>query len=281
MKDTFYMQVFKRFFAKKSATFSLLFVIFLIIISFIGPFFLSFAPDEINVDNILLPPSLKHLFGTDALGRDVFTRVIYGGRISLLVGFVAEGIAIIIGVILGSVSGYFGGRVDNFIMRFADIMLCFPTFFLILSVITFLEPNIWNIMVVIGLTGWMQIARLVRGEFLTLREREFVLYEKVIGNKDFIIIFKHILPNAINPVVVSAAFGIAGAILTETALSFLGLGVQPPTPSWGNILTSGKDMMEAAWWLSVFPGIFIFISVLCYNLIGEGLKDALDPKFYN
>lgn len=281
MKDTFYIQVLKRFFARKSATFSLLFVVFLIIMSFIGPFFLSFAPDEINVDNILLPPSLKHLFGTDALGRDVFTRVIYGGRISLLVGFVAEGIAIIIGVILGSISGYFGGRVDNFIMRFADIMLCFPTFFLILSVITFLEPNIWNIMVVIGVTGWMQIARLVRGEFLTLREREFVLYEKVIGNKDFIIIFKHILPNAINPVVVSAAFGIAGAILTETALSFLGLGVQPPTPSWGNILTSGKDMMEAAWWLSVFPGIFIFISVLCYNLIGEGLKDALDPKFYN
>ena len=279
MKNTFYIQVLKRFFARKSATFSLLFVLFLIIMSFIGPFFLSFAPDEINVDNILLPPSLKHLFGTDALGRDVFTRVIYGGRISLLVGFVAEGIAIIIGVILGSISGYFGGRVDNFIMRFADIMLCFPTFFLILSVITFLEPNIWNIMVVIGVTGWMQIARLVRGEFLTLREREFVLYEKVIGNKDFIIIFKHILPNAINPVVVSAAFGIAGAILTETALSFLGLGVQPPTPSWGNILTSGKDMMEAAWWL--FPGIFIFISVLCYNLIGEGLKDALDPKFYN
>lgn len=280
MKNIFLKQVFLRFISRKSAMLSLLIIIFLILLSFFGPFFVTYSPDEINVDSILMPPSLQHLFGTDALGRDVFTRVLYGGRISLLVGFVAEGIAIFIGVILGSISGYYGGKIDNVIMRFADIMLCFPTFFLILSIITFLEPNIWNIMIVIGLTGWMPIARLVRGEFLTLREREFVLYEKVLGNRNFYIIFKHILPNALNPVIVSAAFGIAGAILTESALSFLGLGVQPPTPSWGNILTSGKDMMEAAWWLSLFPGLFIFLSILCYNLIGEGLKDALNPKYY-
>lgn len=280
MKETFFKQVLLRFFSKKSPAISVIIIVLLILLSFTGPLFLPYAPDEINVEAILLPPSSVHWFGTDALGRDVFTRVAYGGRVSLLVGFVAEGIAIVIGIILGSVSGYFGGKVDNFIMRFADIMLCFPTFFLILSIIAFVEPNIWNIMIVIGFTGWMQIARLVRGEFLTLRERDFVLYEKVLGNSNFYIIFKHILPNALNPVIVSAAFGIAGAILTESALSFLGLGVQPPTPSWGNILTSGKDMMEVGWWLSVFPGLFIFISVLCYNLIGEGLKDALNPKYY-
>ncbi len=280
MRETFFQQVLKRFNARKSSVISLFIIISLILLSFAGPIFLPYSPDEINVDAILLPPSTLHWFGTDALGRDVFTRIVYGGRISLLVGFVAEGIAVIIGLILGSISGYYGGKVDSVIMRFADIMLCFPTFFLILSVITFLEPNIWNIMIVIGLTGWMQIARLVRGEFLTLREREFVLYEKVLGSSNFYIIFKHILPNALNPVIVSAAFGIAGAILTESALSFLGLGVQPPIPSWGNILTSGKDMMEAAWWLSVFPGLFIFVSILCYNLVGEGLKEALNPKYY-
>ncbi|GAB4437911.1 MAG: ABC transporter permease [bacterium] len=280
MKERFIKQVLKRFISRKSPRISLIVVLLLILLSFVGPFFLPYAPDEINVDAILLPPSLSHWFGTDALGRDVFTRVVYGGRVSLLVGFVAEGIAILIGVILGSISGYFGGRIDNIIMRFADIMLCFPTFFLILSIIAFVEPNIWNIMIVIGLTGWMQIARLVRGEFLTLREREFVLYEKVLGNSSFNIILKHILPNALNPVIISAAFGIAGAILTESALSFLGLGVQPPVASWGNILTSGKDMMEVGWWLTLFPGLFIFISVLCYNLIGEGLKDALNPKHY-
>lgn len=280
MRETFFQQVLKRFNARKSSVISLFIIISLILLSFAGPIFLPYSPDEINVDAILLPPSTLHWFGTDALGRDVFTRVVYGGRISLLVGFVAEGIAVVIGLILGSISGYYGGKVDSVIMRFADIMLCFPTFFLILSVITFLEPNIWNIMIVIGLTGWMQVARLVRGEFLTLREREFVLYEKVLGSSNFYIIFKHILPNALNPVIVSAAFGIAGAILTESALSFLGLGVQPPIPSWGNILTSGKDMMEAAWWLSVFPGLFIFVSILCYNLIGEGLKEALNPKYY-
>jgi len=272
--------VLKRFLSKKSSTISLFVVILFILLSFFAPLISPYEPDLINVDKILLPPSLEHPFGTDALGRDVFTRVMYGGRVSLLVGFVAEGIAVIIGVIVGSISGYFGGRIDNIIMRFVDVMLCFPVFFLILSVVAYVDPTIWNIMLVIGLTGWMPIARLVRAEFLSLREREFVLYEKVIGVDNFTIIFKHMLPNALNPVIVSAAFGVAGAILLETALSFLGLGVQPPTPSWGNILTSGKDMLGVAWWISFFPGIFILISVLCYNLIGEGLKDALNPKIY-
>lgn len=281
MKRGYFSQVFYRFFSKKISTFSLIIVIILLLAAIMAPFISPYSPDAINVDEILLPPSLKHPFGTDALGRDLFARVLYGGRISLLVGFVAEGIAIIIGVLLGSISGYFGGKTDNIIMRFVDIMLCFPVFFLILSVVAYVEPTIWNIMLIIGLTGWMPVARLVRAEFLSLREREFVLYEKVIGLSPWKIILKHMLPNALNPVIVSAAFGIAGAILVETSLSFIGLGVQPPTPSWGNILTSGKDMLGVAWWVSLFPGSFILISVLCYNLIGEGLKDAINPRIYS
>lgn len=279
-KNSFLKDVLKRFFIKKISLISFIIVVLLILASFLAPLIAPYEPDLINVEEILLPPSLKHPFGTDALGRDVFTRVLYGGRVSLLVGFVAEGIAILIGIVIGSISGYFSGRIDNILMRFVDIMLCFPVFFLILSVVAYVDPTIWNIMLIIGLTGWMPVARLVRAEFLSLKEREFVLYEKVIGVDNLTIIFKHMLPNALNPVIVSAAFGIAGAILLETSLSFLGLGVQPPTPSWGNILTSGKDMLGVAWWVSFFPGIFILISVLCYNLIGEGLKDALNPKIY-
>jgi len=157
-------------------------------------------------------------------------------------------------------------------------MLCFPTFFLILAVIAFLEPSIWNIMIVIGVTGWMGVARLVRAEFLSLKERDYAVAEKALGAKDFRIIFRHILPNALAPVLVSATLGVAGAILTESALSFLGIGVQPPTPSWGNILTAGKDNIEIAWWLSLYPGMAILITVLGYNLLGEGIRDSIDPR---
>jgi peptide/nickel transport system permease protein len=163
-------------------------------------------------------------------------------------------------------------------MRLVDLMLCFPTFFLILAVIAVLEPSIWNIMIIIGLTSWMGVARLVRAEFLTLKEREFVQAARALGAKDGCIIFRHLLPNALAPVMVSATLGVAGAILTESALSFLGLGVQPPTPSWGNILTAGKDNIEIAWWLSVFPGLAILITVMGYNLLGEGIREAIDPR---
>jgi len=163
-------------------------------------------------------------------------------------------------------------------MRFVDIMLAIPTFFLILAVIAFLEPSIWNIMIVIGVTSWMGVARLVRAEFLSLKEREFVLAARALGASDFRIIFRHILPNAMSPVLVSAVLGIAGAVLIESALSFLGIGVQPPTASWGNILTIGKDNIEIAWWISVFPGLAIFVTVLAYNLLGEGIRDSIDPR---
>ncbi|MFN2266840.1 MAG: ABC transporter permease [Desulfonatronovibrio sp.] len=243
-----------------------------------APLIAPFDPTEINVDAILHPPSSQYLLGTDNLGRDVFSRLIYGARVSLWVGFVAVGISLSIGIVLGLIAGYFGRLVDEIIMRFVDVMLCFPSFFLILAVIAFLEPSLTNIMIVIGLTSWMGVARLVRAETLTLREREFVQAARLCGAGTSRILFVHILPNALPPVLVSATLGIAAAILTESALSFLGLGVQPPTPSWGNILMEGKDVMGIAPWLSIFPGMSILITVLGYNLLGESIRDLLDPR---
>ena len=243
-----------------------------------APLIAPFDPNFINVNALLEPPSAAHLLGTDALGRDVFSRILFGGRVSLWVGFVAVGIATGIGLVLGLVAGYFGRVVDEIIMRGVDVMLCFPSFFLILAVIAFLEPSLTNIMIVIGLTGWMGVARLVRAETLTIRERDYVLAARAAGAGSGRIIFRHILPNAITPVMVSATLGVAGAILTESSLSFLGLGVQPPDASWGNMLMEGKDVLGIAWWLSVFPGLAILVTVLGYNLLGESLRDLLDPR---
>jgi len=222
--------------------------------------------------------SPTYLLGTDHLGRDILSRMIYGARVSLMVGFVAVGIASLIGVLLGSTAGYFGGMIDAVIMRFVDVMLCFPSFFLILAVIAFLDASIWNIMVVIGLTSWMGVCRLVRAEFMALRSREFMLAAEGLGLPSLRIMLRHGLPNAMAPVFVAFILGVAGAILTESALSFLGIGVQPPDPSWGNILTEGKNTIEVAWWLSVCPGVAILLTVLAYNLLGEGLRDVLDPR---
>ncbi len=256
----------------------LLIVTTLFLVALLSPFIAPYDPLAINTQAVLHPPSKNHLLGTDTLGRDVLSRMIYGARISLLVGVISVGISTAIGITLGALSGYYGGIVDQIIMRFVDIMLCFPTIFLILAVIAFLESSIWNIMVVIGATSWMGVARLVRAEFLSLKEREFVLAARAIGASNLRIIFRHILPNALPPVLVSATLGVGLAILTESALSFLGIGVQPPTPSWGNMLTEGKDNLEIAWWLSVFPGLAILITVLGYNLLGEALQEAIDPR---
>ena len=244
----------------------------------LAPLISPHDPVEPDLKNILTGPTWSHPFGTDTLGRDVFSRVIYGSRISLLVGFVSVGIATLIGIMIGAVSGYTGGIVDELIMRFVDLMMCFPTFFLILAVIALLEPSIWNIMIVIGLTNWMGIARLVRAEILSIKGKEYVLAAKAMGFPRRRIIFGHVLPNALSPVYVVATLGIGGAILTESALSFLGIGVQPPTPSWGNILTQAKDNIEVAWWLSLYPGLAIFLTVMGYNLLGEGLRDVFDPR---
>jgi peptide/nickel transport system permease protein len=272
------MGFWRRFFRDRMAIAGLAVVLAFFALSVLSPVIAQYDPGRIDVDNILSPPTAKHLLGTDDLGRDVFSRMVYGAGISLKVGFVAVGIAVFIGIILGAVSGYYGGWIDVIVMRLVDIMLCFPSFFLILSVIAFLEPSIFNIMAVIGLTSWMGITRLVRAEFLSLKERDFVLAERAIGAGAPRIIFMHILPNALAPVLVSATLGIASAVLTESALSFLGIGVQPPTPSWGNMLTQGKEVLGVAWWMSVFPGIAILLTVLGYNLLGEGIRDAIDPR---
>jgi peptide/nickel transport system permease protein len=272
------MGFWRRFLKDRMAIARLAVVLAFFALSVLSPVIAQYDPGRIDVDNILAPPSAKHLLGTDDLGRDVFSRMVYGAGISLKVGFVAVGIAVFIGIILGAVSGYYGGWIDVIVMRLVDIMLCFPSFFLILSVIAFLEPSIFNIMAVIGLTSWMGITRLVRAEFLSLKERDFVLAERAIGAGAPRIIFMHILPNALAPVLVSATLGIASAVLTESALSFLGIGVQPPTPSWGNMLTQGKEVLGVAWWMSVFPGIAILLTVLGYNLLGEGIRDAIDPR---
>jgi peptide/nickel transport system permease protein len=268
----------ERFFKNKMAVAGSIVVVLLFAVSLLAPWIAPYDPSTIDLKHVLAPPSFGHPLGTDQLGRDVLSRMIWGARISLKVGFVATGIAMLIGTILGAASGYYGRWVDATIMRFVDIMLCFPTFFLILAVIAILEPSIWNIMIVIGLTGWMGITRLVRADFISLKERDFVSAARVIGASDFRIIFVHILPNAMASVLVATTLGIAGAILTESALSFLGIGVQPPIPSWGNILTAGKDNIDIAWWLSLYPGLAILITVLGYNLLGEGIRDSLDPR---
>ena len=251
------------------------------VVVFVAVFAPLIAPYDyaaINPKEVLMPPSLKHPFGTDHLGRDVLSRIIWGARVSVEVGIVSVGISVLVGTLLGAVAGYFGGWIDEIIMRFVDIMLCFPTFFLILAVISVLEPSIINIMVVIGLTSWMGVARLVRAEVLSLREREFVLSAKISGLSHWRVITRHIIPNAMGPVLVAATLGVGSAVLVESALSFLGIGVQPPTPSWGSILASGKDTIQIAWWLSFFPGCAILITVLGCNLLGEGLRDILDPR---
>jgi peptide/nickel transport system permease protein len=253
-------------------------VLALVVLALAAPLLSAWDPNRPDVKKILDPPSRSHLMGTDLLGRDVLARMLYGARVSLAVGFVSMGIATAIGIVLGSLAGYNPGKVDGFIMRLVDLMLVFPRFFLLLAVLAFLRPSIWTIMAVIGLTGWMGVTRLVRAEFLSLKEREFVLWSQSVGASGFRVVWRHILPNAMAPVLVAMTLGIPAAILTESGLSFLGLGVQPPHATWGNILNEGKDTIEIGWWLSFYPGMAILITVLAYNLMGEGIRDALDPR---
>jgi len=248
---------------------------------FLPPLSVSSAP-EIPVED--RPVGGMYLLGTDELGRDVFARMLQGSFVSLSIGFIAVGISVVIGIALGGLSGFYGNvklgmiTVDTLIMRFTDVMLCFPTFFLILTVVALLPPSIYNIMVVIGLTSWMGTARFVRAEFLSLRKQDFVVAATSIGVPERRVIFRHMVPNAIAPVLVSATIGVATAILTESALSFLGFGVQPPYATWGNILADGKGFIFDAPWLFFIPGLAILIVVLAFNLVGEGLREALNPK---
>lgn len=248
---------------------------------FLPPFSVSSTADVPVQDR---PFGGLYLLGTDELGRDVFARMLQGSFVSLSIGFIAVGISVMIGITLGGLSGFYGNvklgvmTVDTLIMRFTDVMLCFPTFFLILTVVALLPPNIYNIMIVIGLTSWMGTARFVRAEFLALRKQDFVVAATSIGASERRVIVFHMVPNAIAPVLVSATIGVATAILTESALSFLGFGVQPPYATWGNILADGKGFIFDAPWLFFIPGLAILVVVLAFNLVGEGLREAMNPK---
>jgi peptide/nickel transport system permease protein len=256
----------------------LLIIVTILLIALFAPLLTGEDPTRIDIKNILAPPDRIHWMGTDELGRDVYARTLYAARVSLNVGFVAVGISLLIGMVVGALSGYYGGTIDDFLMRFTDMMLSIPTFFLILATVAFIGPSLLNIMIIIGITSWMGVARLVRGEFLSAKEMDYITAIRALGAEDHRIIFRHLLPNTLSPVYVSGILGVAGAILVESSLSFLGLGIQPPTPSWGNILMAGKDNIEIAWWLSFFPGMAILITVLGYNLLGEGLRNLLDPR---
>lgn len=263
----------------KLALISLIFILIIILAAIFAPYIAPYNPDKINVNAILLPPSFAHPLGTDQLGRDALSRLIYGSRISIEVGFIAVSISLFIGIIAGSCAGYYGGIIDSILMRFVDIMLTFPSFFLILAISAILKPSIINIMIIIGLTSWMGVARIIRAEFTQNKEKDYVLAAKASGASPLYIMFSEILPNTIAPILVSATLGIATAILIQASLAFLGIGIMPPTPSWGGMLSRGKTYIMVAWWLTLFPGIAILLTVLGFNLIGEAVRDALDPRY--
>lgn len=267
-------------FCRNSLTMTgLIIIAVLVTLAILSPWLTPHDPFKQDLLNRLKSPSWTHWFGTDELGRDVFSRVFIGIRVSLLIGFIAAFISITIGTTWGLISGFFGKWIDSILMRFVDIFLCFPTLFLILTILAvFDKPSIYLIIGVLGLTSWPGLARMVRGEVLSVRERDFMLVARGLGLSTPRLLFVHLLPNVITPVIVAATFTVGSAILAESGLSFLGLGVQPPYPSWGNILTSGKDFIHIAWWLSLFPGLAILITVLAFNLLGEGLRDVLDPR---
>ncbi|MDA8402515.1 MAG: ABC transporter permease [Deltaproteobacteria bacterium] len=272
-------EIINAFKKNKLALISLIFILLVIISALFAPYISPYNPDKIDVNAILQPPNPAHLLGTDQLGRDILSRLIYGGRISIEVGFIAVSLSLFIGIFMGAYAGYYGGITDSILMRFVDIMLTFPSFFLILAISAILKPSIINIMIIIGLTSWMGIARIIRAEFTQNREKDYVLAAKAAGAPDSYIMFFEILPNTIAPILVSATLGVAGAILIQASLAFLGIGIMPPTASWGGMLSRGKTYIMVAWWLTLFPGIAILLTVLSFNLVGEAVRNALDPRY--
>jgi peptide/nickel transport system permease protein len=266
-----------RFFRSLLAKSALIFILLMLLLAVLAPW-MPLQPNEIALVERLQPPSSQHLLGTDELGRDVLARIIHGARVSLTVGLLATAISVILGSLLGALAGYYGGAVDWLISRAIEVVLCFPFLFLVLAIVALFKPSILTILIALALTTWTSEARYVRGEFMRIREVEFAEAARASGARDARIIFRHLLPNAIAPVLVSASFGVAAAILTESALSFLGLGVQLPTSSWGGILSGAREHVEYAWWLVLFPGLAIFATVASFNVIGERFREALDPR---
>jgi len=255
-------------------------IVVLALLALAAPIVAMHDPFGIDLINSLQPPSPQHWFGTDIQGRDVWARLVYGARVSLSVGIISQGIALSLGVILGLLAGYYGKWVDEVVMRLADVTLAFPTLLLLIALVAALQPSLTVVFATIGLVGWAGMARLVRGQVLVVRELEFVQAERALGARDIRILTRHILPSVVAPVVIAATLGVAGAIMAESSLSFLGLGVQPPTPSWGSMIADGRDLYQLrhAPWTSVFPGLAIGAAVLGFNLLGDALRDALDPR---
>ena len=273
------MKTLKRLLRNFAFTFGLILTIALVIVAIAAPLFAPYDPDLQETSRRLEAPSKHHPLGLDDLGRDVLSRIVWGARVSLRVGFSVVIIASLIGVTLGAISGYFGGIIDTLIMRLTDILLAFPGILLAIALVAVLGPSLNNVILALATIGWVGYARLVRGQVLKVREMEYVTAAKALGAKSPRVIIRHVLPNVINPVIVMATLGLAGAILSEAALSFLGLGVQPPTPSWGAMLTAGRRYLGLANHLAIFPGAAIMAAVMGLNFLGDGLIDALDPKY--
>jgi len=268
----------KKFKRNKLALLGALIIVSVILIAVFAPFIAPYDPTVQNYDSLLSPPSLEHPFGTDDLGRDLLSRVIFGARYTLLVGIGVVAIVAVAGSIMGFLAGFYGGRVDAFIMRIVDIMLAIPALVLALAIAGALGGGLWNVIIAIGAVGWTQFARLVRGEVLKIRESEYIQAARALGASDFKIIFQHVAPNMLAPVIVYTTLYIPSAILWAASLSFLGLGVQPPYPEWGALIANGRSYLSFAWWIATIPGGAIMITVLGFNFLGDGLRDALDPK---
>ncbi|PIE31956.1 peptide ABC transporter permease [candidate division KSB3 bacterium] len=277
-KDRLWYLTLRQFLRHKPAVAGLLIMVIMVISVAFADVIMPFDPEEPDLFNMVANPSWPHVMGTDELGRDMLTRTLYGGRVSLIVGVFAMLIAVTLGTLVGAFAGYFGGIIDSVLMRFTDFTLAFPRIFVLILLAILLRPGIPTVVLVIGLLAWMPVARLVRGSFLEIRNRQFVEAAQAIGAGTGRIMFRHILPNALGPIIVAASLGVADAIISESGLSFLGLGIQPPTATWGNMLKNAIDQIFDAPWTAIVPGFMIFLTVLSINYIGDGLRDAFDPR---
>lgn len=273
-------EVWRRLKKNKMAMFGLIIIMMLLIVAVFADVIADYDEIVIKQDivNRLQPPSSDHWCGTDEFGRDVFARIVHGSRVSLMVGLISVGIALLVGGTLGAIAGYYGGKLENVIMRIMDIFLAVPSILLAIAIVSALGANIINLMIAVGIAGIPTYARIVKASVISIRDQEFVEAARAIGGNDFRIIVKHIIPNALAPVIVQATLGVAGAILSTAGLSFIGLGVQPPSPEWGAMLAGGRTFLRDAWFITVFPGVAIIITILSLNLLGDGLRDALDPR---
>ncbi|MCG8516354.1 MAG: ABC transporter permease [Halanaerobiales bacterium] len=271
----------RQFKKNKLAVIGLTIFMLFVLIAILAPVLAPYDPTEIDLFKVHQAPDREHLLGTDELGRDVLSRLLYGARITLLVGVSSMIFSVLLGTLVGAVGGYYGGLIDNVLMRITDVALSFPSIILLIIIAAYFKTTVFGMIVILGITGWMGIARLIRGEFLSLKQKEYVIASQAIGNRDFRTIFRHILPNATAPLIVAATLRVGYSILFESALSWLGIGIKPPTPTWGNMLSNAQSDIFQAPWLAVWPGVMIFLTVLTINFIGDGLRDALDPKLKN